>query len=109
MNCTHIKEHDIRMSEGTSRHLVITVKNQQGRAENLTGFSAYLYIGNNKNVAERICDVSDNEISVDILPEDTISQKTANYEIRIYKDKEVYEVIRGVITIDSSIHPYPRR
>lgn len=104
MSCNVTKKHDISIPEGTTRYIVVYVKNQQGNADDLSGYDAYMYlIGTDKT--EKTCMISGNEISVNIEPQDTIGQQHIKYEIRIYKENEVYEIARGTIHVEQSIHP----
>ena len=105
MTCMHYKDTDIQMQEATTRHIVITVKDQDGNVQDLSGFKAFLVIvGENEILKE--CTISGNEISTTILPEYTLGRNYLNYEIRIYSANEIYEVVSGKINVDRSLHQY---
>lgn len=55
---------------------------------------------------EKESEIYDNTISFTIAPENTIGKKSGGYEVRIYKEKTIYQVIKGDIGIQSSIRPF---
>lgn len=97
MTCIHINENNIDIVEGTTRHLYVTVRDQNGNPEDLTGYEAYFVMKMYEKEIVRKCDIIENEISTIIQPSDTIDVNQMRYEIRILKDKEIYEIIRGKI------------
>lgn len=106
MTCIHINENNIDIVEGTTRHLYVTVRDQNGNPEDLTGYEAYFVMKMYEKEIVRKCDIIENEISTIIQPSDTIDVNQMRYEIRILKDKEIYEIIRGKINVKKSIYPF---
>lgn len=107
MNCSHEKNYDIKIPEATTRYIIVTVINDDGTPDDLTNYEASFCMkrGDTKEIVKK-CTVNKNEISTLIEPEDTVGASSAKYEIRIYKNSEVYRVIQGRITISCSVHPF---
>lgn len=55
---------------------------------------------------EKESEIYDNTISFTIAPKNTIGKKSGGYEVRIYKEKTIYQVIKDDIGIQSSIRPF---
>lgn len=106
MTCIHINENDIDIAEGTTRHLFVTVRDQNGNPEDLSGYEAYFVMKTYEKEIVRKCGIIGNEISTIVHPSDTIDVKKIRYEIRILKENEIYEIIRGNIEVCKSIYPF---
>lgn len=97
---------DITIPEGTTRHIVVTVKNQDGSLADLSNCSAYITINvYRKDIITKKCEVDKEEVRATIDPEYTVGCAEGKYEIRVFAGKEIYEIIRGKIEIQKSINP----
>lgn len=109
MNCVHKDTPSVNMVEGTTRDIVITVLTDNGTEDDLTGYQASFCMkpqnGSDKLLKE--CTVDKSEIGIHINAEDTLGLIGSNkYEVRVYKDGNVYSVISGNIEVEKSISPY---
>ena len=97
----------IDIPEGTTRYVNIDCYNQNGTIFDLSGYSISVKIMfDDGTLIEKESEIYDNTISFVIAPEDTVDKRSGGYEVRIYKDKEIYQVIKGDIGIQSSIRPF---
>lgn len=109
MNCIHKHIPNIDMVEGTTRDIIVTVLNEYGFPDDLTGYqsSFYLKSQNSSNDLVKSCEINKNEIHIHIEAKNTLGLIGVNrYEVRIYKDDDVYSVLSGTITIEKSINPF---
>ena len=97
----------IDMPDGTTRYVNIDCYNPNGTVFDLSGYSISVKIlFNDGTLIEKESEILDNTISFVIDPEDTIDKKSVGYEVRIYKNETIYQVIKGDIGIQSSIRPF---
>lgn len=97
----------IDIPEGTTRYINIDCYNPGGTAFNLDGYSVSVRIlFDDGTFIEKVPTITDNTISFVIDPDDTISKRSGGYEVRIYKDETIYQVIKGDIGVQSSIRPF---
>ena len=92
--------------EGTTRYINIDCYNPNGTVFDLEGYTVAVRILFDGNIIEKVASILDNTISFTIDPEDTIDKKSGEYEVRIYKNDDIYQVIKGDIGIRSSIRPF---
>lgn len=97
----------IDIPEGTTRYVNIDCYNTNGTVFDLTGYDISVKIlFSDGTLIEKESEILDNTISFVIDPEDTIGKKSGEYEVRIYKDDMIYQVIKGDIGVRSSIRPF---
>jgi hypothetical protein len=97
----------IDMDEGTTRYINVDCQNPDGTIFNLSGFdvTVLLLLDGAEEISKEYT-ITDNTVSFRVDPEDTIGHKSAKYEIRIYKNTEIFNVIKGDMRIHSSIRPF---
>lgn len=97
----------IDIPEGTTRYVNIDCYNPNGTVFDLDGYTiAVSILFDDGTLIEKESEIYENTISFTIEPEDTIDKKSGGYEVRIYKEKTIYQVIKGDIGIHSSIRPF---
>lgn len=103
MSVNSTSTNDIRIDEGTSHWLNITVQNEDGSAMDLNGCTAVFTAG----VIEKSCGIENNVISVKLEPDETKGYLSSGYQIRIFDENDdVFQVVQGVIYIRKAHKPY---
>lgn len=100
---------NIKLMEGNTKHLNISVKDDKGNSKDLTEFTAFFYV--DKLGIHKQCDIDYNILTTVILPKETagkITKKSATFpfEIRIFNgEDEIYTVLEGDLIVEKTVYP----
>lgn len=106
MSAEPIKEMDLCIREATTRYINITCKSKEtGEAFDFTGYTVqtHLRFGTKKQYINTI--IVDNLVSYKIPADISLGAKSGIAETRIYKNGDVYEVLRINITVQKADKP----
>lgn len=99
-------EMNLELREGTTRYINITCKSKEtGGAFDFTGFTVqtFLSFGNAKQYVNTA--IVDNLVSYKIPAEVSVGVKKGIAETRIFKDGDVYEVLRLNVVVKKAEKP----
>lgn len=97
---------NLELREGTTRYINITCKSKEtGGAFDFTGFTVqtYLSFGDTKQYVNTA--IVDNLVSYKIPAEVSVGVKKGIAETRIFKDGDVYEVLRLNVAVKKAEKP----
>ena len=100
---------NIKLVEGNTKHLNISVKDDQGKPKDLKDFTAFFYV--EKLGLHKQCDIDFNILTTVILPKETAGKVTKKstsfpFEIRIFNgEDEIYTVLEGDLVIEKTVYP----
>lgn len=106
MSVEPIKEMDLCIREATTRYINITCKSKEtGAAFDFDGYTVqtYLAFGARKQYVGNI--IVDNLVSYKIPAEISLGARSGTAETRIFKDGDVFEVLRINITVQKAVKP----
>ena len=106
MSVNHITETSICIREATTRYINITCKsNETHQAFNFDGYTVqtYLAFGANKRYVNTA--IVDNLISYKIPAEISLGVRSGIAETRIFKNGDVFEVLRINVTVQPAEKP----
>ena len=106
MSVEPIKEMDLCIREATTRYINITCKSREtSEAFDFSGFTVqtHLTFGARKQYVENI--IVDNLVSYKIPAEISLGARSGTAETRIFKDGDVYEVLRINIAVQKAVKP----
>lgn len=106
MSADPVKKMDLCIREATTRYINITCKSKEtGEAFNFSGFTVqtHLAFGAKKQYVPTA--IVDNLVSYKIPAEISLGARSGTAETRIFKDGDVYEVLRINITVQKAEQP----
>lgn len=106
MSVNRIKEADLCIREATKRYVSITCKNKAtGEAFDFGGFAVqtHLAFGTKKQYVPTA--IVDNLVSYKIPAAISLGTRSGTAETRIFKDGDVYEVLRINVTVQKAEQP----
>ena len=106
MSTETIVEMSLVMREATTRYINITCKSKEtGEAFDFTGFTVqtFLSFGARRQYADTV--IIDNLVSYKIPAEISVGARSGIAETRIFKDGDVYEVLRINIDVKNAEKP----
>ena len=106
MSVNRIKEADLCIREATTRYINITCRDKEtGEAFDFDGYTVqtHLAFGTQKQYAPTA--IVDNLVSYKIPAAISLGARSGTAETRIFKDGDVYEVLRINVTIQKADQP----
>lgn len=106
MDDPHITEQRTTIREGTTRYISITCRSKDtGQAFDFSGYEiqTHLSFGVNRRYVQTV--VEDNLVSYKIPADISLRQKSGVAETRIFKNGDVFEVLRINITVAKADRP----
>lgn len=102
MSCCEVE--NIVIDAGTTHEIEIAVYDRVGQEFDLSGFDAVFTCIYNNDTIEKRCVVQGNMVAVVLDPQETMvdgmqSAVTRQYQIRVFKEDKVYEIIHGKLTL----------
>ena len=106
MSVERITEYDLVMREATTRYINITCKRKEtGEPFDFTGFAVQTFLSFGQRRQYVPTAIVDNLVSYKIPAEISIGVRNAIAETRIFKNGDVYEVLRINITVVKAEKP----
>lgn len=106
MSADPIKEMALCIREATTRYINITCKSKEtGRAFDFTGFTVQTYLAFGEQTQYVPTTVVDNLVSYKIPAGISLGARSGMAETRIFKDGDVFEVLRINVTIQKAEKP----
>ena len=106
MSAAEITEMNLAIREGTTRNISITCKSKEtGNNFDFSGYTVqtYLEFGINRGYVENT--IVENIVNYKIPATISVGEKSGVAETRIYKNGDVYEVLRINITVLKAVKP----
>ena len=101
-----IEEMNLVIREGTTRYINITCKSKEtGRAFDFTGFTVQTYLAFGAHKVYVNTAIVDNLLSYKIPAEVSVGTTFGVAETRIFKDGDVYEVLRVNVEVKRAEKP----
>lgn len=101
----HIKEMELEIREATTRYVNITCKDSEGNAFDFDGYTVQTYLSFGTNRGYVNTTIVDNIVSYKIPAEISLRTKSGVAETRIFKNSDVYEVLRINVIVKKAEKP----
>ena len=105
MGGTQITEYNTLIREGTTRYVSITCKNEEGAPFDFEGFDVQTHLSFGANRRYVPTSIIDNIVSYKIPADISVSSNYGIAETRIFKNGDVYEVLRINVTVEKANKP----